>query len=108
MEPVSYTHLDVYKRQGFLYYYINYKMQRGWLDLGLAKYYLNPYGQMMTGWLTLEDGIYYLQPDGVMSVGFTPIGAGMYFFDANGKMLTGLQNLSGLTSVSYTHLMDWH
>ncbi len=99
-------------RKGFLYYYINYKMQRGWLDLGLAKYYLNPYGQMMTGWLTLEDGIYYLQPDGVMSVGFTPIGAGMYFFDANGKMLTGLQNLSGLTyyfaenGAMYTGFLD--
>ena len=28
-------------RKGFLYYYINYKMQRGWLDLGTAKYYLD-------------------------------------------------------------------
>lgn len=85
-------------RKGFLYYYINYKMQRGWLDLGLAKYYLDPYGRMVTGWLPLEDGIYYLQPDGIMSVGFTPIGNSMYFFDSDGKMLVGLQNLSnGLT-----------
>lgn len=84
-------------RKGYLYYYINYKMQRGWLDLGLAKYYLDALGRMVTGWLPLEDGIYYLQPDGVMSVGFTPIGMGMYFFDAEGKMLTGLQNLAGLT-----------
>lgn len=83
-------------RKGFLYYYINYKMQRGWLDLGSAKYYLDPAGRMVTGWLPLDDGMYYLQPDGVMSVGFTPIGLGMYFFGADGKMLTGLQNLNGL------------
>lgn len=84
-------------RKGFLYYYINYKMQRGWLDLGIAKYYLDANGRMVTGWLPLEDGIYYLQTDGMMAVGFTPIGDGMYFFDTDGKMLTGLQNLGGLT-----------
>ena len=84
-------------RKGFLYYYINYKMQRGWLDLGTAKYYLDPYGRMVTGWLPLEDSVYYLQPDGVMAVGFTPIGEGMYYFDADGKMLVGLQNINGLT-----------
>lgn len=84
-------------RKGFLYYYINYKMQRGWLDLGLAKYYLDPFGRMVTGWLPLEDGTYYLQPDGIMSVGFTPIGNGMYYFDTDGKMQIGLQHLNGLT-----------
>ena len=36
-------------RKGFLYYYINYKMQRGWLDLGTAKYYLDPAGR--TDWI---------------------------------------------------------
>lgn len=84
-------------RKGFLHYYINYKMQRGWLDLGVAKYYLDPAGRMVTGWLPLEDGTYYLQPDGTMSIGFTPIGLGMYCFDADGKMLTGLQNVGGLS-----------
>lgn len=84
-------------RKGFLYYYINYKMQRGWLDLGTSKYYLDPYGRMVTGWLPLEDNIYYLQPDGVMAIGFTPIGESMYFFDTEGKMLVGLQNINGLT-----------
>ncbi len=100
-------------RKGFLHYYINYKMQRGWLDLGLAKYYLDPAGRMVTGWLPLEDGIYYLQPDGVMSVGFTPIGLGMYCFDTDGKMLTGLQNINGLSyffapdGVMYTGFFDF-
>ncbi len=85
-------------RKGFLYYYINYKMQRGWLDLGLAKYYLDGYGRMVTGWLPLADGVYYMQPDGVMSVGFTPIGKDLYFFDPTGKMLLGLQEPgNGLT-----------
>lgn len=84
-------------RKGFLYYYINYKMQRGWLDLGTAKYYLDPVGRMVTGWLPLDDAMYYLHEDGVMAVGFTPIGLGMYCFDPAGKMLTGLQNLNGLT-----------
>lgn len=100
-------------RKGFLYYYINYKMQRGWLDLGTAKYYLDPAsGKMMTGWLPLTDGMYYLQPDGVMAVGFTTIGQGMYFFNTDGKMLTGLQNLNGLTyyfaenGVMYTGFLD--
>lgn len=83
-------------RKGFLYYYINYKMQRGWLDLGAAKYYLDAAGRMVTGWLPLDNSMYYLQPDGVMSVGFTPIGLGMYYFDADGKMQVGLQNISGL------------
>lgn len=83
-------------RKGFLYFYINYKMQRGWLDLSTAKYYLDPAGRMVTGWLPLEDGMYYMQPDGVMAVGFTPIGPGMYCFGADGKMLTGLQAVNGL------------
>lgn len=83
-------------RKGFLYYYINYKMQRGWLDLGLAKYYLDAQGRMITGWLPLEDGIYYMQPDGAMSVGFTPIGLGMYYFGLDGRMQTGLQAVNGL------------
>lgn len=99
-------------RKGFLYYYINYKMQRGWLDFGVTKYYLDTMGRMITGWLPLEDGVYYFQPDGVMAVGFTPIGNGMYFFNADGKMLTGLQNLSGLTyyfaenGAMYTGFLD--
>lgn len=99
-------------RKGFLYYYINYKMQRGWLDLGTAKYYLDPAGRMTTGWLPLDDSLYYMQADGVMSVGFTPIGAGMYYFDTDGKMLTGLQNISGLTyyfaadGAMYTGFLD--
>jgi glucan-binding YG repeat protein len=83
-------------RKGFMYFYINYKMQRGWLDLGVAKYYLDPYGRMVTGWLPLTDGIYYLQPTGIMSVGLTAIGNGLYYFDATGKMQTGLQNIGGL------------
>ena len=100
-------------RKGFLYYYINYKMQRGWLDLGTAKYYLDPAGRMVTGWLPLEDSLYYLQPDGVMAVGFTPIGLGMYCFGADGKMLTGLQNLNGLCyyfaqdGAMYTGFLDF-
>ena len=59
-------------RKGFLYYYINYKMQRGWLDLGTAKYYLDPAGRMITGWLPLEDSLYYLHPDGVMAHRLAP------------------------------------
>ena len=100
-------------RKGFLYYYINYKMQRGWLDLGIAKYYLDPAGRMVTGWLPLEDGLYYLQSDGVMAVGFTPIGLGMYCFGIDGKMLTGLQNLDGLfyyfaeDGIMYTGFLDF-
>ena len=109
----SIVHTGWVARKGFLHYYINYKMQRGWLDLGTAKYYLDPYGRMVTGWLTQDDGTYYLQPDGVMSIGFTPIGNGMYFFDSTGKMLVGLQNLSGLTyyfaenGAMYTGFLDF-
>lgn len=83
-------------RNGFLYYYSNYKMQRGWLDLELAKYYLDPFGRMVTGWLPLEDGIYYMQPDGVMSVGFTPIGSSLYYFNESGRLMTGEQVIAGL------------
>lgn len=100
-------------RKGFLYFYINYKMQRGWLDLGLAKYYLDAAGRMVTGWLPLDDGIYYMQPDGVMSVGFTPVGLGIYYFGIDGKMLTGLQEINGLyyyfaaDGAMYTGLLDF-
>lgn len=99
-------------RKGFLYYYINYKMQRGWLDLGAAKYYLDPAGRMVTGWLPLDDSLYYLQPDGAMAVGFTPIGLGLYYFGIDGKMLTGLQNINGLSyyfaadGAMYTGFLD--
>lgn len=84
-------------RKGYLYFYINYKMQRGWLDLGAAKYYLGTDGRMVTGWLPFDDGVYYLKPeDGTMAVGFTPIGLGIYCFGADGRMLTGLQDVGGL------------
>jgi glucan-binding YG repeat protein len=84
-------------RKGFMYFYINYKMQKGWLDLGAAKYYLDAYGRMVTGWLPLEDGIYFMQATGEMSTGLTAIGTGLYYFDTTGKMQTGLQNIGGLT-----------
>lgn len=92
----SIVHTGWVAKRGFLHYYINYKMQKGWLDLGTAKYYLDPYGRMVTGWLPLEDAVYYLQPDGVMAVGFTPVGEGVYYFDADGKMQIGLQDINGL------------
>lgn len=100
------------QRNGFMYYYNGYKMQRGWLDLGIAKYFLDPYGRMVTGWMPTEDGVYFFGADGIMSVGFTPIGNGMYFFNTDGKMLTGLQNIGGLTyffaadGVMYTGFLD--
>lgn len=108
----SIVHTGWVPRKGFLYYYINYKMQRGWLDLGTAKYYLDPAGRMITGWLPLEDSLYYMHPDGVMAVGFTPIGLGMYYFGMDGKMLTGFQNINGLSyffaadGAMYTGFLD--
>jgi glucan-binding YG repeat protein len=83
-------------RKGYMYFYLNYKMQKGWLDLGTAKYYLDANGRMITGFLPLTDGIYYFQPTGIMAVGLTAIGNGIYYFDETGKLQTGLQNIGGL------------
>lgn len=83
-------------RHGAMYYYSGYKMQRGWTDIGEARYYLGADGRMHIGWLPFEDNMYFLQANGVMAVGFTPIGTSMYYFDTDGKMLTGMQTLNGL------------
>ena len=84
-------------RKGFMYYYNGYKMQRGWQDIGGARYYLGTDGRMNVGWLTLDNKMYFLQANGMMSIGFTPIGTSMYYFAADGSMLTGMQNVNGGT-----------
>lgn len=83
-------------RRGAMYYYKDYKMQRGWTDVAGARYFLGADGRMYVGWLPLEDHMYFLQANGVMAVGFTPIGTAMYCFDSEGRMLTGMQTIDGL------------
>ena len=84
-------------RKGFFYFYKDYKMQRGWLDLGFATYFLDQNGRMVTGWMPQEQFLYYFNPDGTMAKGLTLIDNQLYFFNEQGHMLVGLQKLAGLT-----------
>lgn len=84
-------------RKGFFYFYKDYKMQRGWLDLGYATYFLDQNGRMVTGWMPQDQYLYYFNPDGTMAKGLTLINNQIYFFNQQGHMLVGLQDLAGLT-----------
>lgn len=84
-------------RKGFFYFYKDYKMQRGWLDLGFAKYFLDQNGRMVTGWMPQDQFLYYFNPDGTMARGLTLINNQLFFFNDQGHMLVGLQELAGLT-----------
>lgn len=99
------------------YYYSNYRMQMGWVDIDGGKYFFNPAGEMQTGWITngaitfyfqptgkmqtgladIEGSRYYFNDAGLMQVGLVDVGGAKYFFDNAGKMKTGWIN-TGVTS----------
>lgn len=82
-------------RDGFTYFYDNYKLQKGWVTANGLRYYMHPVtGAMHVGWLTTDPaGTYFMAADGHMSVGFTPIGDKMYYFNEMGHMQTGFIQL---------------
>lgn len=78
-------------KKGFFYFYNNYKMHRGWLDIGTDKFYFDPLGRMVVGWMPMPEGTYYMGIDGKMSVGLTAIGNKIFYFNENGHLMTGPQ-----------------
>lgn len=100
-------------RKGAIYYYENYKMKKGWLDLNGARYLFDGTGKLYTGWLPTENGTFYFKPDGTMALGLTLIDNKLYYFDSNGLMLVGLHELAGLKfffgadGVMYTGFLDF-
>ena len=114
--PVSYTHLDVYKRQGWWYQYSNGSyptntwlfvdnnwfhfdgsgyMQTGWIIDNGRWFYLNPNsdgtrGRMMTGWVWINGKCYYFNPvsDGTRGALITnSVIDGVYYVGGDGAWI---------------------
>lgn len=72
-------------------FYLNWKMQTGWVIYQNNKYMFDPYGYMVKGWFADADGkMYYLNTsDGKASIGPTAIDSFTFYFDPNGVLTYG-------------------
>ena len=82
--PVGFT-----QRDGFTYFYNNYRIQFGWVDFNGARYHMDAQGHMNTDWFTDESGTYYLAADGHALVGQNQVGPDRYYFDEAGRIRSG-------------------
>lgn len=71
------------------YFYNNFRIQTGWIDVNNARYHMDPLGRMQTGWFTDETGAYYLAADGHALVGQNQIDKDRYYFDELGRIHAG-------------------
>lgn len=78
------------EHNGNVRFYRNWRMQRGWVDFGDARYYLDQAGNLARGWFTDATGTYYLSPaDGSMARGQCLIEGGDYYFTFEGVKTNG-------------------
>ncbi len=71
--------------------YLNYKMQRGWVNLDNALYLADAAGNLVRGFFTNENGTYYFDLATCQAArGLTPVGENVFYFDENCLMRTGL------------------
>ena len=91
------------------YYYIDGKMQTGWVSYKDSWYYLQSNGvmatnwlkisekwyffgsdgKMQTGWVKWNEKTYYMNDKGVMQSGWVTVGGTSYYFEDGGRMYTG-------------------
>lgn len=72
-------------------FYRNWRMQRGWVDYGDTRFYLDGAGNLQKGiWFADEKGTYYLMPgDGRIARGQAAIDGREYYFTAEGIKTVG-------------------
>ncbi|MGN0347745.1 MAG: GH25 family lysozyme [Lachnospiraceae bacterium] len=80
-------------RDGAVYFYNNYRWQKGWIDYNGLRYYCGVNGVVQTGWLQMPEGIYYLDPTGYMHTGFTEVAGKIYYLGTDGLLQMGLLNI---------------
>lgn len=87
-------------REGFsqrgenIYFYRNFRWQKGWIDYNGARYYCDDRGVRRSGWIRLGEGdFYYLDSAGVMQTGFTQVGDATYYLGEDGIRRTGLHKI---------------
>ena len=77
------------QRGDFVYFYNNYRMQFGWVDVNGLRYHMDAAGHMNTGWFQDESGLYYLAADGHALVGPNQIGNDFFYFTETGNNVGG-------------------
>lgn len=82
----------VQKEDG-VYFYNNFRIHFGWLDLEGLRFHMGPTGRMDTGWFADETGVYYLANDGHALTGQNIIEGDGYIFNELGAMQTGWQDV---------------
>lgn len=71
---------------GYLYYYVNGKMQTGWTEINGKTYYFRkkssttPRGSALTGLKKIGDCRYYFSSEGVLQTGWAEIDGHRYYF----------------------------
>ena len=75
-------------------FYLNYKMQRGWIDYLGFKYLADPLGNLIKGFYADTNGTYYFNPETYQAaLGVTQVGDQVFYFDEKYHMKTGLMYL---------------
>lgn len=85
----------VQKEDG-IYFYNNYRLQFGWIEVAGLKFHMNSVGRMDMGWFMDETGIYYLGSSGYALIGQHILEDGAYMFNEQGVLVTGWQSVNGL------------
>lgn len=82
-------------KDGRWYYYRNGAMQKGWVWVNTAWYYLDENGAMKTGWFSQSGNWYYLNSSGEMQRGWVFVNGRWFFMNSSGVMQTGWLSDSG-------------
>lgn len=77
------------QRGDYVYFYNNYRLQFGWIDVAGLRYHMDTLGRMNTSWFADESGVYYLAPDGHALIGQNQIGNDRFYFDQMGRIQGG-------------------
>ena len=72
-------------------FYLNWKMQKGWISYQGKKYFADALGNILKGWFVNTDGkmYYFDMGTGAAAVGATDIAGFKFYFDESGAQRTG-------------------
>lgn len=76
-------------KDGVWSYYRNGVLQKGWIWVDTAWYYLDENGAMKTGWFSQSGNWYYLNSSGAMQRGWSFVNGRWFFMNSSGVMQTG-------------------
>lgn len=79
------------EKNGSVRFYRNWRMQRGWVDYGDGRFYLDEAGNLQKGiWFADQSGTYFLTPeDGRIARGQYAVNGQDYYFTAEGIKTAG-------------------